>query len=149
MELYPGQHSAGIPGGGGGVGEGVGEGVGAFMQHVQMYTHMYGTCMHTCAYTRMQVHTGVSPSCLYHGHVCRVEDIACQHGVECFKELRKGTNTLQQECPLQGLLDSGGEREGGEGRGGDGMGGDGRRGEGRGEESGGMGREEESVRREE
>ena len=102
----------------------------------------------------MHVHTGVSPSCLYHGHVCRVEDIACQHGVECFKELRKGTNTLQQECPLQGLLDSGGEREGGEGRGGegsggDGMGGDGRRGEGRGEESGGMGREEESVRREE
>ena len=137
MELYPGQHSAGIPGGGGGGGGGGGRG-GAFIQHVQMYTHMYGTCMHTCAYTRMRVHTGVSPSCLYHGHVCRVEDIACQHGVECFKELRKGTNTLQQECPLQGLLDSGGEREGGEGRGGegsrgDGMGGDGRRGEGRGE----------------
>ena len=91
MALCPGLCSAGTPGGGGGGGG-----------------HSHTTHTHRC-----------NTLFGYHGHVCWVQDIACQHGVERFKEQMVGTSTFQEQGPLQGLLDSGGgegERRRGEGR---------------------------------
>lgn len=74
--------------------------------HTHPHPHPPQHTPHACTPTPTP-HTGVGhPLSLYHGHVCWVEDIASQHGVECFKELGVGTNTLQEQGPLQGLLDS-------------------------------------------